>query len=363
MMLREIFCRINDPDEKSLSVTVLREALLAPAALYRIGSGVRNYAFDTGVLRQHRLPVPVISVGGLTVGGSGKTPVIRYLAEHLVDLGYRPAILSRGYGRKERRPLLVTPNQTWGEVGDEPLLLATALPGVPVMVGPDRLLTGFLATQNSGADILLMDDGFQHRRIARTIDIVVIDAAHPLGNGRLLPAGPLRESVRALSRAHAVFLTRVDQTESTENVRKLVQQHSSGLPIIETAYRPTRLVRLVDAEPIPFATLNGQRVVTLSGVANPRSFEQTLETLGATVVRSARHPDHHPFTPVDLEQVCRLAQEHKAAWIVTTEKDAMRLPTVRLPTHLTRLDIALVLRSGETELKNLLLTCGLSGTR
>ena len=363
MDLHQLFCRINDTDEQSLSLTVLREALLAPAALYRIGSSLRNYAFDTGVLRPHRLPVPVISVGGLTVGGSGKTPVTRYLAERLVDLGYRPAILSRGYGRKERRPLLVTPNQTWREVGDEPLLLATGLPGVPVVVGPDRVLTGLLATQTLGADSLLMDDGFQHRRIERAIDIVVIDAAHSVGNGRLLPAGPLRESVHSLSRAHAVFLTRVDQAESTENVRKFVEQHSSGLPIIETAYLPTRLVRLVDAEAIPLSTLNGQRTVTLSGVANPRSFEQTLETLGVTVVGTARYPDHHPFTTVDLERVCRLAQEHKAAWIVTTEKDAMRLPSVPLPTDLTRLDIALVLRSGETELKNLLLTCGLSGTR
>ena len=363
MVLRQLFCRINDTDEQSLWLTVLRGALLPPAALYGIGSSLRNYAFDTGVLRQHHLPVPVISIGGLTVGGSGKTPVTRYLAERLVDLGYRPAILSRGYGRKERRPLLVTPNQTWREAGDEPLLLATALPGVPVVVGPDRFLTGLLATQTFGADILLMDDGFQHRRIARAIDIVVIDGAHAVGNGRLLPAGPLRESVHSLSRAHAVFLTRVDQAKSTENVRKFIEQYSSGLPIIETAYRPTRLVRLVDGEAIPLSTLNGQRAVTLSGVANPRSFEQTLETLGVAVVGTSRYPDHHPFTAVDLERVCRLAQEHKATWIVTTEKDAMRLPTVPLPTYLTRLDITLVLRSGETELKNLLLTCGLSGMR
>lgn len=363
MTLREIFCHINDPDEQSLSIALLRAALLAPAALYGIGSGVRNYAFDTGVLPQHRLPVPVISVGGLTVGGSGKTPVVRFLAERLVDLGYKPAILSRGYGRKERQPLVVTPNQTWREVGDEPLSQATALPGVPVLVGPDRVLTGLIATQNLGADILLMDDGFQHRRMVRSIDLVVIDAAHPVGNGRLLPAGPLREPVRSLSRAHAVFLTRTDQTASTESARRLVQQNAPGLPIIETVYCPTRLVRLANAEHIPFDDLNGQRVVTLSGIANPRSFERTLEAIGATVVHSARYPDHHPFTPVDMERVYRLAQEHKAAWIVTTEKDAMRLPTVILQPHLVRLDIALVLRSGEADLKNLLLNCGLSGTR
>jgi tetraacyldisaccharide 4'-kinase len=359
MRITSLFARIADPEERALPVTALRAALRPASSLFGLGAGLRNRGYDAGLFPRAHLPAAVISVGSLTVGGAGKTPVVRYLAGLLSDGGYRTAVLSRGYGRRTARTLAAVEGCAWQEVGDEPALLASALPGVPVIVGADREAGGWLAIRDFGAEVLLLDDGFQHRRMARDLDIVVLDGLHPAGNGRLLPAGPLREPVTALRRAQAVVLTRVDQTPCLETARRLVQTVNSRIPVIESVYRPARLRRLAGDMPLPMDHLRGRRVLTLSGIANPASFDRTVEGLGASVVRSLRFPDHHPFSPVDIARALHLARTAGADGIVTTEKDAVRIPPSVLQPDIVSLDIALSLVSGEADVKNLMLACGL----
>lgn len=363
MRIDLLFRRLCDPDKQTFPVRALTAALLLPSALYGAGVSVRNRAYSWGLWRRRRLPVPVVSVGAITVGGAGKTPMTRYLAERLLDMGYRPAILSRGYGRTTGRPRVVTGGCPWQEVGDEPALLSSVLPGVPVVVGADRLATGQIAIETCGADVIVLDDGFQRRDIHRDVDIVMMDAAHPAGNGRLLPAGPLREPLSALRRAQAIVLTRTDQTPSTGAARRLVQAVNPDVPIIETVYRPAQLRRLADGAVMPLNLLDGRTVVALSGIADPASFERTVASLGASVAGAIRFPDHHPYTLNDIASACHLAGERRADWIVTTAKDAVRMPGQTPEPRLLSVDIALTVTAGESDLKNLMMTFGLSSTR
>ena len=208
------FTRLLDPDERSPAIRFVRCALLPLSLLFGILVRSRNWMYDTGLLGSERLPVPVISVGALTVGGAGKTPVVRYLAGRLRNAGYRPAVLSRGYGRKTGAMRRAASGATWQEVGDEPAFLAAMLPDVPMIVGTNRTAAGRVAVDQYDANVLLLDDGFQHRRIGRKVDIVVHDASVRSNHGRLLPAGPYREPLSSLRRAHALVLTRTDQTLS-----------------------------------------------------------------------------------------------------------------------------------------------------
>ncbi|MBM3265928.1 MAG: tetraacyldisaccharide 4'-kinase [candidate division Zixibacteria bacterium] len=360
MWIAKMFRRLCDPNEKVRSLRLLRAALRLPALLYGVGVGARNRAYDAEWLPCRRLPVPVIGVGGLTVGGAGKTPVVRYLSEMLTAQGFCPAILSRGYGRAGRHPMMVTPDTDWRNTGDEPTMLARALADTPVVVGADRYAAGLMAIRACGANVLILDDGFQHRSLHRNADIVAIDTTHWTGNEPLLPAGPLREPLSALRRAHAVMLTRTDQSLSVDAAHETAQRHHPGIPVFETLYRPVRLCRLTDGETLSLDTLTGHPVVALSGIANPRSFETTLTALGAKVVNAARFPDHHPYTRRDMASVRRRAAENRATWIVVTAKDAIRIPRQDATPDILILDIALSVLSDDTELKNFVLSFVLS---
>lgn len=362
------FTRLMDPDERSPVIRFVRCALLPLSLLLGILVRSRNWMYDTGLLDSKRLPVPVISVGALTVGGAGKTPVVRYLARRLRDAGYRPAVLSRGYGRKTRAMRRAAPGATWQEVGDEPAFLAAMLPDVPVVVGPSRTAAGGLAIERYGADVLLLDDGFQHRRTGRKVDIVVHDASVRSTPGRLLPAGAYREPLSSLRRAHALVLTRTDQTRPAEFDSARIQARSAefdparikdefpDLALIETVYDPAGLRKLSDDTTLPLDWLAGREVLVLCGIANPASFVQTVADGGGHVRRVLAYRDHHPFTPSDLDRALSQAQETGVAWIVTTEKDAVRVPEHPIRNHLVALDVTLRLTSGEDALEKILST-------
>lgn len=367
--------RLMDPGERAPAIRFLRLALLPASLLMGMAVRLRNGLYDTGLLAADRLPVPVISVGALTAGGAGKTPVVRYLARRLRDAGYRPAVLSRGYGRHSRAAHAVRPDaagqtasHAWQEAGDEPAFLASALPGVPVVVGPSRTAAGRLAIDRHGADVLLLDDGFQHRSTAREVDIVVHDATSGLGpgssRGRLLPAGPYREPVFALRRAHALVLTRTDQARSPAVDTARIKDEFPHLALIEAVYEPAGLRRLDDGlnndldddMQLPTNWLAGREVIVLCGIANPASFVQTVTDAGARLTRVLAYRDHHPFAPSDLGRALSLAEESGAECIVTTEKDAVRIPDHAVRKHLVALDIALRLTSGEHALEEILTT-------
>ena len=226
--------RLMDPGERAPAIRFMRVALLPASLLMGMAIRLRNGLYDRKLLTSDRLPVPVISVGALTAGGAGKTPVVRYLARRLRDAGYRPAVLSHGYGRNSRATQTVRPGTPWQEAGDEPAFLASTLPDVPVVVGPSRTAAGRLAIDRHGADVLLLDDGFQHRSTARAVDIVVHDASGLPGPeckpGGLLPAGPYREPVSSLRRAHALVLTRTDQPVRRRSTQRASKASSITWP-------------------------------------------------------------------------------------------------------------------------------------
>ena len=341
-----------------------RRAWLAPLwpveLAFRGVVGLRRIAYDRRWLGVTDAAAPVISVGNLTVGGAGKTPVTLAIATRLAARGRRVAVLSRGYGATRTDPRLVADGErvllSADEGGDEPVLLARRLPGVLVLCGPRRAELAALATSRHGATALLLDDGFQHRALARDLDVVVLDAANPFGNRHLLPAGPNREPRAALGRAGLVWLSRVDQAEPErlERLRVLAFRHTGRGPV-ESRHAPLDLLDATLTRSRGLAAARGKRVLLLSGLARPDAFRRTVEGLGAEVVAERRHPDHHRFTATDLEAARRAADASRADLILTTEKDAVRLPPeVAAEPRLAVVRIEAEILSGEAALQAVL---------
>jgi tetraacyldisaccharide 4'-kinase len=303
---------------------VLAAALRLLSLPYAAAVATRNCLYDRGILPGEKLPVPVISVGNLTVGGTGKTPTVILLANLLRRQGRRPAVLSRGYGGKTRGPVSVVSDgervlREWPEAGDEPVLIARAAPGVPVLTGPQRRLTGRAAVERFGADCLILDDAFQHRALCRDLEIVLLDAARPLGNGFLLPRGPLREPPAALGRADLLLRT------GGEDATLTPLPASAAIPSFRGLHRPQCLVEAGTGATLPLAALRGVRVAAFAGIGRPEAFRRSLSDLGAKVVAFRAFADHHPYAASDTETLRRLARKVGADRLVTTEKDAVRL--------------------------------------
>ncbi len=271
---------------------------------FRLLLQVRETLYETGVLTPLRLPCPVISVGNLTVGGTGKTPMVVALAEGLRARGLRPVVLSRGYKRTSRGVLVV--GNSWEEAGDEPYLMSRRLQNVPVVVGANRYEAGMLAHRRNLGDIFILDDGFQHRRLHRDVDIVTIDPVEWAAGESLLPAGPWREPKSAIERAHFAC------------VHDVPGAAVPSLPI------PSFLIRTQvdgvykDGEPVPLESIRGRAIIAFAGIAKPERFFSTLESLGLRPVKCIRFRDHHRFSRRDI---ARMGGEVR----ITTEKDAVRL--------------------------------------
>ncbi len=305
----------------------LRYLALPLTPLYRAAVRARATAYRKGWKSSHRFPVPVISVGNLTFGGTGKTPTVIALVRDLVRHQRRPAVLTRGYGRDNDEPLvLVGPDSTTSpeKAGDEPLELAFRLPGVPIVVDADRVRGGQRALQ-LGADVLVLDDGFQHFRVARDLDLVLLDDGDPWGGDHLPPRGRLREPPSALRRADAVLITKLPPGAASppeETVRQ-VQTIAPGMPVFGARLALTR-IRTPDGNYGPDA-LRGRRVFAIAGVGRPGGFLDLLEQSGALVVGHRWFADHHQFQPTELRRVLSRSHDLEAT-VVTTAKDAVKLP-------------------------------------
>jgi len=311
-----------------------RRVLLSPVTVlswgYELGVRLRGALYDQELLSGERVEgLRIISVGNLNVGGTGKTPAVLHLAGMLARAGRKVGILTRGYGRQSKASLSfigTEPLPSVEEAGDEPLLLARRCPEARVLVGADRRALARRARDEFGLEVVLLDDGFQHRRLARDEDVVVVDEAAGFGNGRMLPRGPLREPLSALSRATLFW------------IRSAATPAPSLLPLpgpqVRTRYRPMAWVDPAGKEYAPEA-LSGVPVFALAGLARPGSFLRTLRELGVSLQDSALFPDHHPFKAAELRDI-ELRAARQGARVVTTEKDAVRLPrgfeawTVRL---------------------------------
>lgn len=293
----------------------LGRGLLAPlAGAYGAAVSLRNRYYDRVPGASRAAGVPVISVGNLTVGGTGKTPMVIEIVRRLLALGRRPAILTRGYGGRAGAP------------ADEVREFGLALPDVPVVVNPDRVAGAAVARARYAADGLVLDDGFQHRRLRRDLDIVLVDALSPWGGGGLLPAGRLREPPSALRRAHCVVLTRTNQA-GAQQVRDLVavvQRVAPGAAVLRGALETERLVGPDGAAVAP-AALAGRRVLPVCGIGNPQTFLRQIERLGADCCRPRLFPDHRRYTQADVRDILAAAREPAAEWVVTTRKDWVKL--------------------------------------
>jgi tetraacyldisaccharide 4'-kinase len=289
--------------------SVLAWALLPLSALFWILSGLRRAAYRVGLLAPARLPAPVLVVGNLTVGGTGKTPLVIWLARHLADRGWRPGVVSRGYGASVAGPAPVFPETDPALVGDEPVLLARRA-GCPVVVDRDRARGGRWLLERAGCDLVIADDGLQHYRLARDLEVVVVDGARRFGNGFLLPAGPLREGRWRLRTADLVVV----------NGTPLAGEHAMALV-------PGEAYAL--ANPAQRRALSGWRqapVVAVAGIGNPERFFGMLQAAGLVVQRRA-FPDHHPFAAADV------APTDDGRPVLMTEKDAVKCQAYALPAH------------------------------
>ncbi len=317
-----------------------RGGLLLASVPYGLATRLRNRLYDAGWLRSQRAPVPVVSVGNVTLGGTGKTPCVEYVAGFYRQLGRRVAILSRGYGAAGGR-------------NDEALVLEENLPDVPHLQGADRVALAAIAVEELETEVLVLDDGFQHRRLARDLDLVLLDATEPWGHGRLFPRGLLRESVRSVYRAGSVILTRCDQVERErqDDLRRAVGRLAPGVPIAETRHGPIGLVN-AERKTAPLEILKGRPVAAFCGVGNPNAFRRTLGDIGAEVLAFRSFPDHHGYGRLDVEELHRWARQQATDCVmVTTQKDLVKLRLVQLGgLPLWALRIRLVFEAGQDAL-------------
>jgi tetraacyldisaccharide 4'-kinase len=312
----------------------------------------RRALYVKGVIRPDALPRPVVSVGNLTVGGSGKTPHVQFLARWMVGLDLRPAVLSRGYGRRGRGVVWVSDGERVlagpDEAGDEPVLLARTLPGVPVLVGESRLEAGRACLRRLEADVFLLDDGFQHLPIFRNADILLVDADRGLGNRRTLPLGPLREPPASARFADILVVTKCPGVPEGEKVAATVP-FPPERPRAFSRLIPRALVdRDGVAEPLP---PGGAGVTAFSGLARNGQFRATLAEAGFRITRFLSFRDHYRYAPADIG---RIAEAAEGGMVVTTEKDLVRLPP-ELPFAVRALRVEVVFLSGWEDVAGLLL--------
>lgn len=287
--------------------------------------------------KKMELKCPVISVGNIVLGGTGKTPAVEMLVRMLTTSGYRTAILSRGYRRKPTKATanfgIVSDGRTIllgsEESGDEPQQLARNLSEAAVLVGKDRFLTGNIALNKFDCDVIILDDGYQHISLKRNMDIVVINARQPFGNGCLLPIGSLREPKNSLNRANLFLLTHVDESTNLENLKQELKSFNPTAPIVESTHSPLYLRNIMTEEHVELKFLAGRDIFSLSSIGYPQSFENTLRNLGANLQDSFQFPDHHRYSLKEINKICCLVQEKGVNTIVTTQKDAMRLEQFR----------------------------------
>ena len=302
--------------QSSSVVARLLRALLRLASIgYSLAVRLRNFLYSKGWLKAHRVDAAVICVGNITVGGTGKTPLVVWLCKQIAQRS-KCAILTRGY-KSTQNPTRKTQNCI-----DEPAMLTESCPGVEVIVEPDRVAGAAEAIEEFGAKVLIMDDGFQHRRLARDLDIVAIDATQPFGYGKLLPAGLLREPATSLRRARAVVITRCDQvTEAQLNALEEELRTINPNMIVSSSIHAPVSARKADNEEISVSQLKNKKIFAFCGIGNPDAFLNTIKALGCELVGSVVYDDHHHYTDACLADIREQAEKAGADLVLTTQKD------------------------------------------
>jgi tetraacyldisaccharide 4'-kinase len=311
------------------------------SVLYGLAVRARNWMYDRRLLSVHALDATVISIGNITVGGTGKTPFVQFVARLLSRKGLSVAVISRGYGGTEKGILTVSDGRSVlagiDEAGDEPVLLAKSLPGVPVVVSRDRWKAGAFAIRRFGCKVLVCDDAFQHRGLGRNLDFVLLRAEKSFGNGWMLPAGPLREPPTGLGRADAVVVT--GSKTDLERYESDVMSRCARGPVFFARHCPVEWIRHGTDESVELNRLKGLPVLAFAGIGNPKSFEHTVAQTGAVLSGWIPFPDHHRYREDDLRRLADAAGKTGSKAVVTTEKDGVRIKTWKgaLPLYCLRI--------------------------
>ena len=350
-MNQQDFRKLVSGQPTGLGSSILRLLLAIAACGYSLVIRLRNLFYSKGWFKTHRINAAVISIGNITAGGTGKTPLTAWLCNEIAQnpklktKNCQCAVLTRGY-KAGNGPLL-----------DEPAILAESCPGARVVVNPDRL-AGAAEAVAFGANVLIMDDGFQHRRLARDLDIVVIDATTPFGFGRMLPAGMLREPITALKRADAVVITRSDQVAENQltEIENEIRDIKADIVIARSVHAPVCAISPND-DRISLEKLKGKKVFAFCGIGNPEAFLNTLKTLGADLLGSAIFDDHHHYTQACLDEISKQAQLSEAELILTTQKDWTKIaPLLKGEKHPLFAFLAIEIRfqAGQDRLRGLI---------
>jgi tetraacyldisaccharide 4'-kinase len=326
MSLRHYFRNLVEGKRRGLGASVLLTLLGILSIPYGIVMRLRAFTYKLGVFRTYRLPKPVISVGNLTVGGTGKTPVVALIAKYCLDRGGRVAVLSRGYGGLyEGKSGIVSDGQnilmTSFEAGDEPYMLAEKIPGLIVVVGANRYKAGLYAVEHLNPDIFILDDGFQHMRLHRDLNILLLDNVRPFGNGRVFPAGLLREPVAAAKRANFIIYTRCGEIDPSE--------HFPGIPYCGAAHELVGVVSPANSQAQPFSILSHLRGVAFAGIADPASFFSMLEEAGLDISNKLSFPDHCEYGGQEIRKILAARKSVGADYLITTQKDKVKLSSFK----------------------------------
>ena len=357
---------------KGFRASAIRILLSLMSIIYRNLVSFRLWLYKVRIKREHNLGCLVVSIGNLTVGGTGKTPIVEKFAKALTAGGRRVAILSRGYksvkpslkdkikSKMQGNPISQEPPRVVSDgkevfldsetAGDEPYMLATNLDGVAIVVDKDRVKAGLHAIKEFDVDTLLLDDGLQYLRLRHRLDIVLIDKYSPFGNEKLLPRGTLREPPKNLKRASYIFITKCDGS-SNEELIKRIRKYNRTAEIIECAHQPKYLENIETNERLPLEHLKGKDIGTISGIAVPESFEDGIKNLGAKIELTRRYTDHHRYRKREVQKFIDQCLNRDLDMIVTTEKDYVRFPEIQasedMPVYFLRVEIG-ILNNEET---------------
>jgi tetraacyldisaccharide 4'-kinase len=366
---------VIDGHRKGFQAFCFRCFLRSLSWIYRGAVTARLWLFRNRILRERHLGCMVVSIGNITVGGTGKTPVVEMFAKALTKGGRKVAILTRGYKsqRPAKVPFRTRLNQRFRKIffkepipvvkprvvangsnegpmidsnlaGDEPYMLAQNLAGVAIVVDKDRVKGGRHALKEFGVDTLLLDDGLQYLKLRHRLDIVLVDRQSPFGNDAMLPRGYLREPPRSLRRASYIFITKCDGSSNAALIQR-IRKYNRTAEIIECRHRPLHLTNLATREQLPLDFLEGKDIATISGIAKPESFERGLTQLGAQIRFTRRYTDHHRYTEEEMNDFMLKADDRAVDFIVTTEKDSVRFPQTAhmlLPVYFLRVEIEIL---------------------
>lgn len=356
--------------QKRLLSSPIRFLLIPLSWLYGVGVWIRNRLYTFGVLKARTLPCRVISVGNIVVGGTGKTPAVIAIAKHLQEKNVRVGILLRGYKRVSREKVTIVSDgekvcASLNESGDEADMMARHLDGIPIVVGRQRHQAGQIVLERFNIDVLLLDDGFQHRQLARDVDILTLSTKHLFGDPqRLLPAGTLREPPIALRRADIILLTHTDIAHVSPPAKEVVKALAPNALVLESIHQPMHVYPLVpkgEKKEIDFRStvkvLEGKRILAVCGIGQPETFVATLMRCSPAGVELLAYPDHHDYTEADMRQIGTAFQAAEADLIVTTQKDEQKLAALVIQRELpiVVLEIALIITEAVEKFTEVLL--------